>query len=96
MLLTRQQAKAQKRNAKRLGQLLLDARRELDYRLADLEETAISDGAWEMVTLSDSQEVYAVIGELLTIAEELTQCNHFEIEDKLSLVEDKFYSNYSE
>ncbi|MBO1348260.1 MAG: hypothetical protein EBE86_013110 [Hormoscilla sp. GUM202] len=92
MLLTRQQAKAQKRNAKRLGQILLDARIELDHRLAYLEETAIYHGDWELATLSDSQEVYAVIGELLTIAEKLSESNHFEIEDKLSQVEDKFYS----
>ena len=92
MLLTRQEVKAQKRNAKRLGQILLDARRELDDRLADLEETAIYHGAWEMATLSDSQEVYAVIGELLTIAEKLPDCNHFEIEEKLSQLEDQFYT----
>ncbi len=91
MLLTRQQAKAQKRNAKRLGQLLKDARTELEQSLAVLEDTAIEEGDWGMGTLSCSQNAYSLIGQILAIADKWEQCNHFEIDEKLSQIERKFY-----
>jgi hypothetical protein len=91
MLLTRQQAKAQKRNAKRLGQLLKDARTELEQSLAVLEDTAIEDGDWGMLELSCSQDAYSLIGQILAIADKWEQSNHFEIDEKLSQIEQKFY-----
>ena len=91
MLLTRQQAKAQKRNAKRLGQLLRDARRDLEENLNLLEDTAIEDGAWGIAQLSCSQDAYSLMGQILAIADNWEQCNHFEIDDKLSDIERKFY-----
>ena len=91
MLLTRQQAKAQKRNAKRLGQLLKDARTELEQSLAVLEDTAIEDGGWGMLELSCSQDAYSLMGQILAIADKWEQCNHFEIDEKLSQIESKVY-----
>lgn len=93
MLLTRQQAKAQKRNAKRLGQLLREARRELEERLVLLEDTAIEDGNWEIAELSCSQDAYSTIGNILAIADKWEQCNHFEIDEKLSQIERTFYQD---
>ena len=91
MLLTRQQAKAQKRNAKRLGELLKDVRRELDQSLTLIEETAIDHGSWGIADISGSQETYSVMGQILVIAEKWEQCNHFEIDEQLSQLEKKFY-----
>ncbi len=93
MLLTRQQAKAQKRNAKRLGQLLQDARRELEQSLLVLEGSALEDGSWVTADLSGSQNAYSVVGQLLAIADKWEQCNHFEIDEKLSEIEQTFYAN---
>lgn len=93
MLLTRQQAKAQKRNAKRLGQLLKDARAELEQSLVVLEDSAIEDGSWVMKELSYSQNVYSVLGQILAIADKWEQCNHFEIDEKLSQLEQNFYQD---
>ncbi|GAB4191549.1 MAG: hypothetical protein Fur006_34830 [Coleofasciculaceae cyanobacterium] len=93
MLLTRQQAKAQKRNAKRLGQLLKDARMELEQSLATLEDTAIGDGSWGMTVLSCSQDTYSLLGQILAIADKWEQCNHFEIDEKLSQIEQQFYQD---
>ncbi|HBB32982.1 MAG TPA: hypothetical protein DDZ80_32750 [Cyanobacteria bacterium UBA8803] len=93
MLLTRQQIKAKKRNAKRLGQLLKEARIELEHSIALLEDTALDQGDWEMAELSSSQNAHSVIGEILAIADEWHQLNHFQIEEKLSLIEGKFYQN---
>lgn len=93
MLLTRQQAKAQKRNAKRLGQLLKDARRELEQSLLVLEDTAIEDGDWGMAALSGSQNTYSLVGQILAIADKWEQCNHFEIDEKLSQLEQRFYTD---
>ncbi len=93
MLLTRQQAKAQKRNAKRLGQLLKDARRELEENLTLIEDTAIEDGSWGMTTLSCSQNTYSLMGQILELADKWEQCNHFEIDEKLSQIESKFYQD---
>ncbi|MBD0363655.1 MAG: hypothetical protein ICV55_12935 [Coleofasciculus sp. C3-bin4] len=91
MLLTRQQIKAQKRNAQRLGQLLQDARKELEQSLAVIEHTAIAQGSWGTADVSYSQDAYSVIGQILAIAEEWNHFNHFEIEEKLSQIEEKFY-----
>lgn len=93
MLLTRQQLKAKKRNAKRLGQLLKDARIELDQNIATLEEIALDHGSWEMADILGSQTTNSLIGQILAIADEWEQLNHFEIEEKLSRIEDKFYSS---
>ncbi|MCA1993342.1 MAG: hypothetical protein LDL41_15075 [Coleofasciculus sp. S288] len=93
MLLTRQQAKAQKRNAKRLGQLLKDARRELEQNLAVLEDTALEDGSVGPIALSCSQNAYCLIGQILTIADQWEQFNHFEIEEQLSHIEKKVYKD---
>lgn len=93
MLLTRQQAKAQKRNAKRLGQLLKDARAELEQSLVVLEDSAIEDGSWVMKELSYSQNVYSVLGQILAIADKWEQCNHFELDEKLSQLEQNFYQD---
>ncbi len=93
MLLTRQQVKAQKRNAKRLGQLLQDARKELDQSLTVVEHTAIAQGSWGVSDISYSQEAHSVIGKILAIAEEWNHLNHFEIEEKLSQLEQKFYQD---
>lgn len=93
MLLTRQQVKAQKRNAKRLGQLLQDARKELDQSLTVVEHTAIAQGSWGVPDISYSQEAHSVIGQILAIAEEWNHLNHFEIEEKLSQLEQKFYQD---
>ena len=93
MLLTRQQAKAQKRNAKRLGELLKDVRKELDQSLAIIEETALGHGSWGMADISCSQETYSVIGQILALADKWEQCNHFEIDEKLSQLEKEFYQD---
>jgi hypothetical protein len=93
MLLTRQQAKAQKRNAKRLGQLLRDARKELEQSLLVFEESAIEDGGWGNLEISCSQDAYSLIGQILEVAQLWEGCNHFEIEDKLSQIEDKIYQD---
>ncbi len=93
MLLTRQQIKANKRNAQRLGQLLQDARRELEESLVVIEHTAIAQGSWGMEDISCSQDVYSVIGQILAIADKWNQFNHFEIEEKLSQIEEKFYQD---
>jgi hypothetical protein len=91
MLLTRQQIKAKKRNAQRLGQLLKDARKELEQSLAIIEHTAITQGAWGMSDVSYSQNTHSVIRQILAIAQEWNQFNHFEIEEKLSQLEQEFY-----
>ncbi|HEY9637505.1 MAG TPA: hypothetical protein V6D14_29180 [Coleofasciculaceae cyanobacterium] len=91
MLLTRQQAKAQKRNAKRLGQLLKDARTELEQSLAALEDSALENGSWGMVEISYSQNAYSLIGQILAIADKWSQSNHFEIDEQLSQIEEKLY-----
>ncbi|MBE9126600.1 hypothetical protein IQ257_15685 [Coleofasciculus sp. LEGE 07092] len=93
MLLTRQQIKAKKRNAKRLGQLLKDARRELEQTVAALEDTALVDGSLEMADISGSQNINSLIGQILAIANEWSRLNHFEIEEKLDQIEGKFYQN---
>jgi len=93
MLLNRQQIKAKKRNAQRLGQLLKDARRDLEQSLAVIEDTAIDQGSWGIGDLSCSQDVHSVIGQILAIADEWQQLNHFEIEEKLSQIEENFYSD---
>ena len=92
MLLTRQQAKAQKRNAKRLGQLLKDARTELEQSLVTLEDSAMETGSWGTVEISYSQDAYSLIGQILAIADKWHQCNHFEIDEQLSQIEKKVYS----
>jgi hypothetical protein len=91
MLLTRQQAKAQKRNAKRLGQLLKEARTELEQSLAALEDTAIENGSWGMTEMSYSQDAYSLIGQILALADKWEQCNHFEIDEQLAQIEKKVY-----
>lgn len=91
MLLTRQQIKAKKRNAQRLAQLLKDARRELDQSLTIIEDTAIEQGVWGMADISCSQDAHSVIGQILVLADKWHQCNHFEIEEKLSQIEKEFY-----
>ncbi|MEO8892978.1 MAG: hypothetical protein ABI417_15930 [Coleofasciculaceae cyanobacterium] len=91
MLLTRQQVKASKRNAQRLGQLLQDARKELEKSLGIIEHTAIAQGALGSSDISCSQNVHSVIGDILTIANCWDQYNHFEIEEKLTEIEDKLY-----
>ncbi|MBD1808336.1 MAG: hypothetical protein KME25_00335 [Symplocastrum torsivum CPER-KK1] len=93
MLLTRQQAKAQKRNAKRLGQLLQDARKELEQSLGVIECTAIDQGTWGRTDVSYSQEAHSVIGQILAIANSWHQFNHFEIDEKLSQLEKQFYQD---
>jgi len=93
MLLTRQQAKAQKRNAKRLGQLLRDARIQLEQHLAVFEESAIEDGGWGSVHMSCSHDAYSLIGQILAIADKWEQCNHFEIDEKLSQIEQQIYAD---
>ncbi|HAG83111.1 MAG TPA: hypothetical protein DD379_05440 [Cyanobacteria bacterium UBA11162] len=93
MLQTRQQLKAKKRNAKRLGQLLKQARIELEQSIATLEDTAIDQGSWEMTDISSSQNFHSVIGQILAIADEWHQLNHFQIEEKLSQIEHRFYAN---
>lgn len=93
MLLTRQQIKASKRNAQRLGQLLQDARKELEESLTVIEHTAIAQGSLGMDDISCSQEVYSVIGQILAIADQWNQFNHFEIEEKLSQIEEKLYQD---
>ncbi len=89
MLLTRQQAKAQKRNAKWLGQLLQDARKELEFSSSTLEETALEQGSWEKAELSRTQDAYQVLGQLLALADQWHQLNRFEIEEKLSQIEQR-------
>ena len=91
MLLTRQQIKAKKRNAQRLAQLLKDARRELEENLAVIEDTAIEQGSWRIADISGSQDAHSVIGQILAIADKWHQFNHFEIEQQLSQIEQKFY-----
>lgn len=91
MLLTRQQAKAQKRNAKRLGELLKDVRRELDQSLAIIEETALGHGSWGTRDISCSQETYSVIGQILALADKWDKSNHFDIDEQLSELENEFY-----
>ncbi len=91
MLLTRQQIKAKKRNAQRLAQLLKDARRELEQSLTVIEDTAIEQGLLGMADISCSQDAHSVIGQILAIADKWYQCNHFEIEEKLSQIEKEFY-----
>jgi len=93
MLLTRQQVKASKRNAQRLGQLLQDARKELEKNLAIIEHTAIAQGSWGNSDISYSQNAHTVIGEILAIANRWEQYNHFEIDEKLSQIEDKLYQD---
>ncbi|HEY9599943.1 MAG TPA: hypothetical protein V6D33_19960 [Cyanophyceae cyanobacterium] len=93
MVLTRQQAKAQKRNAKRLGQLLKDVRMELEQNLTTLEETAIEQSHWEITNISCSKDMHCVMGQLLLLADKWHQFNHFEIDEKLSQLEEKFYAN---
>ena len=91
MLLTRQQVKAKKRNAQRLGQLLKDARKELEQSLVLIEHTAIAQGCWGMADISCSQDAHSIIGQILTLANQWNQFNHFEIDEKLSELEEKFY-----
>ncbi|MEQ8537551.1 MAG: hypothetical protein RIB93_08825 [Coleofasciculus sp. D1-CHI-01] len=93
MLLTRQQLKAKKRNAKRLSQLLQDARRELEHNIIMLEDTVLDQGIWQMSDILPSQNTHSVIGEILAIADAWEQLNHFEIEEKLDNIEGKFYQN---
>ena len=91
MLLTRQQVKASKRNAQRLGQLLQDARKELEQSLAIIEHTAIAQGSWGTSEIAYSQNAHSIIGDILAIANRWDQFNHFEIDEKLSEIEDKLY-----
>ena len=91
MLLTRQQVKAKKRNAQRLGQLLKDARKELEQSLAVIEHTAIAQGCLGAADISCSQDAHSIIGQILTLANQWNQFNHFEIDEKLSELEEKFY-----
>lgn len=91
MLLTRQQIKAQKRNAQRLGQLLQDARKELEQSLTVIENTALEQGYWGMTDISCSQDVHSLIGQILAIADNWNKFNHFEIEEKLTKIEQNFY-----
>ncbi len=93
MLLTRQQIKAQKRNAKRLGELLKDARKELEQSLAVIECSAVGNGSWGMKDVSYSKDAYSIIGQLLALADGWERFNHFEIEEKLSELENEFYQN---
>lgn len=93
MLLTRQQIKASKRNAQRLGQLLQDARKELEQSLGIIEHTAIAQGSWGDKDISYSQNAHTVIGEILAIANRWEQYNHFEIDQKLSQIEANFYQD---
>ena len=91
MLLTRQQIKAKKRHAKRLGQLLKEVRVELQHNIGMLEDSCIERGSWESREISGSHDTYSVIGDILAIANEWERLNHFEIEERLSQVEEKFY-----
>ena len=93
MLLTRQQVKANKRNAQRLGQLLQDVRKELEQNLVVVEHTAIAQGSWGSSDISHSQNAHTVIGEILAIANRWEQYNHFEIDQKLSKIEASFYQD---
>lgn len=93
MLPTRQQIKAKKRNAKRLGQLLQDARQELIQNITLLEYTTIEEGIWQMPDVSNSHKAHSAIGQILAIANQWDELNHFEIEEKLSLIESTFYQN---
>lgn len=93
MLLTRQQVKASKRNAQRLGQLLQDARKELEQSLAIIEHTAIAQGSWGTSEIGYSQNAHSIIGDILAIANRWDQFNHFEIDEKLSEIEDKLYQD---
>ena len=93
MLLTRQQIKAKKRNAKRLGQLLQDARHELVQSIAMLEDTTIDEGIWQLPDISTSHKAHSAIGQILAIANQWNELNHFEIEEKLSLIENTFYQH---
>jgi RNA polymerase-interacting CarD/CdnL/TRCF family regulator len=93
MLLTRQQIKAKKRNAKRLGQLLQDARQELVKSIAMLEDTTIEEGIWQLPDVSGSHKAHSAIGQILAIANQWNDLNHFEIEEKLSLIENTFYQH---
>lgn len=93
MLLTRQQVKANKRNAQRLGQLLQDARKELEQSLGIIEHTAIAQGALGSSDISYSQNAHSVIGDILAIANRWEQYNHFEIDEKLTEIEDKLYQD---
>lgn len=93
MLLTRQQIKASKRNAQRLGQLLKDASKELEQSLAVIEHTAIAQGSWGVSDISYSQNTHSVIGQILTIADQWHHFNHFEIDEKLSQIEETFYQD---
>lgn len=91
MLLTRQQAKAKKRNAQRLGQLLKDARIEFDHNLGVFEDNCLEEGSWGIADLSCVQEAHLVIGQILAIAKEWEELNHFQIEERLSEIEEEFY-----
>jgi len=93
MLLTRQQVKAKKRHARRLGQLLRDARIELDHNLGVFEDNCIEDGSWGVADIACSQDAHLLIGQILTIAAAWEELNHFEIEEKLSEIEEQFYPN---
>ena len=93
MLLTRQQVKASKRNAQRLGQLLQDARKELEQSLSIIEHTAIAQGSWGTSEIGYSQNAHSIIGDILAIANHWDQFNHFEIDEKLSEIEDKLYQD---
>lgn len=93
MLLTRQQIKAKKRNAKRLGQLLKDVSLELQQNLVVIEDSCVECGDWEGIHLSSSQNAHSVIGQILTIADDWERLNHFQIEEKLSQIEAHFYPN---
>lgn len=93
MLLTRQQVKANKRNAQRLGQLLKDASKELEQSLGIIEHTAIAQGSWGSSDISYSQDAHSMIGDILALANRWEQYNHFEIDEKLSKIEDKLYQD---
>ncbi|NEO30536.1 MAG: hypothetical protein F6K36_08895 [Symploca sp. SIO3C6] len=93
MLLTRQQIKAKKRNAKRLGQLLKDVSMELQENLVVIEDSCVEHGDWEEIHLSSSQNAHSVIGQILTVAGDWERLNHFQIEEKLSQIEAHFYPN---
>lgn len=93
MLLTRQQVKANKRNAQRLGQLLQDVRKELEQNLLVIEHTAIAQGSLCDSDISYSQNAHTVIGEILAIANRWEHYNHFEIDQKLSKIEANFYQD---
>ena len=93
MLLTRQQVKAKKRNAKRLGQLLRDASTELQQNLGVFEDSYLEHGSWERGQLSGSHNAHSLIGQILAIADQWDQLNHFQIEERLSQIEENFYLN---